>query len=207
MFRFLEESVAKRYAFCVLLLLFSLTSLTFAQTANTSLRGSIKDPSGAVVPGATITLTDNTSGKVLQTTSNASGDYQFNQIPPAKYNIKVSANGFGDQQKFAELLVNQPATIDFAMTVQASTEVINVTAATQTLNTTDASLGNASEQRHDSGAAEPDAQRARSALAAARRALFPEPGQWKRHRHERQPQRRRERRPVRSGQHHAGWRR
>lgn len=135
--------MAKRYAICVLLFLFSLTSLTIAQTATTSLRGSIKDPSGAVVPGAKITLTDNTSGKVLETTSGAGGDYQFNQIPPAKYNIKVSATGFGDQQKFAELLVNQPATIDFAMAVQASTEVINVTAEAQTLNTTDASLGSA----------------------------------------------------------------
>jgi hypothetical protein len=122
---------------------FSLTAITFGQVATTSLRGSIKDPSGAVVPGATITLTDNTTGTVLQATSSANGDYQFNQIPPAKYTIKVSASGFGDQQKFAELLVNQPATVDFAMTVQASTEVINVSAEAQTLNTTDASLGNA----------------------------------------------------------------
>jgi hypothetical protein len=143
MLYFLEESVTKRHALCVLALLFSLNSLTFAQTANTSLRGSIKDPSGAVVPGATVTLTDNTTGTVLQATSNAGGDYQFNQIPPAKYNIKVSAPGFGEQTKAAELLVNQPATIDFSMTVQASTEVVNVSATTQTLNTTDASLGNA----------------------------------------------------------------
>lgn len=133
----------KRYSFCVLLLLFSLTAIASGQTANTSLRGSIKDPSGAVVPGAKITLTDNASGKLFEATSNSSGDYQFNQIPPAKYNIKVSASGFGDQQKFAELLVNQPATIDFALTVQASSEIVNVTAAAQTLNTSDASLGNA----------------------------------------------------------------
>jgi hypothetical protein len=140
---FLEESVAKRYAFCVLLFLFSLTSITFAQNANTSLRGTIKDPSGAVVPSATITLTDNATGKILQATSNASGDYAFNQISPANYNIKVSAIGFGDQTKSAELLVNQPATIDFALTMQASTEVVNVSAEAQTLNTSDASLGNA----------------------------------------------------------------
>jgi hypothetical protein len=134
--------VAKRYALCVLLLLFSLTSITFAQNANTSLRGSIKDPSGAVVPSATITLTNNATGAVLKATSNAGGDYQFNQVPPATYNIKVSAPGFGDQTKTAELLVNQPATIDFAVSVQASTEVVNVSAEAQSLNTSDASLGN-----------------------------------------------------------------
>ncbi len=142
MFCFLEEPVAKRYAFCVLLFLFSLTSTIYSQTASTSLRGSIKDPSGAVVPGAAVTLTDSTTGTVLQATSNAAGEYQFNQIPPAKYNIKVSASGFGDQTKTAELLVNQPASIDFTMSVQASTEVINVSAEAQSLNTSDASLGN-----------------------------------------------------------------
>ncbi|QNI32349.1 TonB-dependent receptor [Alloacidobacterium dinghuense] len=134
--------MTKRHAFCVLLLVLSLTSLTFAQTATTSLRGTIKDPSGAVVPGARITLTDNSTGKLLQTTSTSGGDYQFNQIPPATYTIKVSVTGFGDQSKVAELLVNQPATVDFALSVQASAEVINVTAEAQTLNTTDATLGN-----------------------------------------------------------------
>jgi hypothetical protein len=135
--------VTRRYAYCVLLLLLSLAPSVLAQNATTSLRGSVKDPSGAVVPGATVTLTDNATGKVLQTTSNSGGDYQFNQVPPAKYAIKVSAAGFADQSKIAELLVNQPATIDFALSVQASSEVVNVSAEAQTLNTTDATLGNA----------------------------------------------------------------
>ena len=142
MLYFLEESVTKRCALCVLLFLLSLTSSLLAQNATTSVRGSIKDPSGAVVPGATVTLLDSSTGKVLQTTSNNSGEYQFNQIPPAKYTIKVSAPGFADQSKVAEFLVNQPATVDFAVTVQASAEIVNVTAEAQTLNTTDATLGN-----------------------------------------------------------------
>ena len=115
----------------------------FSQNATTSLRGVIKDPSGAVVPGAKITLIDNATGRTLAATSGASGEYTFQQIPPAKYNITVTAPGFGNQTKSAELLVNQPATIDFTMTVQASQEVVNVSAEAQTLNTSDASLGNA----------------------------------------------------------------
>src|SRR5579885_3732953 len=96
-----------------------------------------------MVPGASISLIDNTTGKMLQTTSTSGGDYQFNQIPPAKYTIKVSAPGFGDQTKVAELLVNQPATVDFALSVQASSEVVNLSAEAQTINTVDATLGNA----------------------------------------------------------------
>ncbi|HTZ90583.1 MAG TPA: carboxypeptidase regulatory-like domain-containing protein [Alloacidobacterium sp.] len=135
--------MTKRHAsLAVLLLALCVISPLSAQIATTSLRGTVKDPSGAVVPGASVSLTDNTTGKVLQTTSNNGGDYQFNQIPPAKYTIKVSATGFSDQSKVAELLVNQPATVDFTLSVQASAEVVNVSAEAQTLNTTDATLGN-----------------------------------------------------------------
>ncbi|MFP5229129.1 MAG: carboxypeptidase regulatory-like domain-containing protein [Acidobacteriota bacterium] len=113
-----------------------------AQIATTSLRGIVRDPSGAVVPGATVTLTNMATGQVLSTTSAAGGDYSFPQIAPARYTIALHATGFGDQKKTAELLVNQPATIDFTMTLQAVSQVVNVSAEAQTLNTTDASLGN-----------------------------------------------------------------
>ncbi len=124
----------------VLLCTLSVT-LAFGQTASTSLRGTIKDPSGALVPGATITLTDNTTGKELSTTSGADGLYAFPQIPPAKYTISAVSAGFGSQKKTAELLVNQPATIDFALSVQTSSVTVDVSATAQTLNFTDASMG------------------------------------------------------------------
>ncbi|HTD97286.1 MAG TPA: TonB-dependent receptor, partial [Edaphobacter sp.] len=73
------------------------------------------------------------------------GEYQLSQISPAKYAISVTASGFGSQAKEAELLVNQPATINFVLSLQSNTEVINVTAAAQTLNVTDASLGNSTD--------------------------------------------------------------
>jgi hypothetical protein len=113
----------------------------FSQTATTSLRGTIKDPSEALVPGAKITITDNSNGQVLTTTANSAGLYAFPQIPPAKYTITASAPGFGTQIKTAELLVNQPATIDFALTVHTETVTVDVSATAQTLNTTDATLG------------------------------------------------------------------
>ncbi len=129
-----------------LLFLISVLSLTLtpplhAQNATTSLRGVVKDPSGAVVPGATITLLNGGTGQSLTATSKGGGEYQLQQIPPAKYTLTVDAPGFGTQTKTAELLVNQPATIDFTMTLQSNNVVVNVSAAAQTLNTTDASLG------------------------------------------------------------------
>ncbi|HVC47235.1 MAG TPA: TonB-dependent receptor [Terracidiphilus sp.] len=125
----------------VLLCTLSTVTLAFGQLATTSLRGVIKDQTAALVPGATVTLTDRATGKVISTTSNSAGLYVFPQIAPSNYAIKVSAAGFSVQTKTAELLVNQPATIDFAMSVRANAVTVDVSAAAQTLNTTDASLG------------------------------------------------------------------
>ena len=122
------------------------TSLSLSsQTATTSLRGTIKDPSGALVAGANVTLTNNATGQSSTSTTNTAGQYVFPQIPPAKYIITATAAGFGDQRKTAELLVNQPATIDFFLSVQTNTVTVDVSAETQTLNITDASLGNAAD--------------------------------------------------------------
>ncbi len=124
----------------LLCILFS-CSVAFGQSATTSLRGIVKDPSGALVPNATITIQNQSIDKTITATSNGAGIYQFAQIPPAHYLITVTANGFGSQSKTAELLVDQPATIDFILSVQASAVTVDVSSTAQTLNTTDATLG------------------------------------------------------------------
>ena len=134
----MKKSIAGWILLCIL----STVSLSFAQIATTSLRGTIKDPSGALVPGAKVTITDRATAKAISVVADNAGQYNFAQIPPSRYDITVTANGFGSQTKSAELLVNQPATIDFALSVQASTVTVDVSAEAQTLNTTDASLGN-----------------------------------------------------------------
>jgi hypothetical protein len=128
-------------AVAVFVFLLSLPLTTLAQIATTSLRGVVKDPSGAVVPNAQITLTNAANGQVQSVASNAAGEYSFTQLTPSHYTISVTAAGFGEQKKAAELIVDQPATIDFTMTLKSLAEVVNVSAAAQTLNTTDASLG------------------------------------------------------------------
>ncbi len=120
----------------------ALAATGLAQNATTSLRGVVRDPSGAVVANATIELNNAADGQKRNSGSKARGEYQLPQIPPATYDITVSAPGFGSQTKRAELLVNQPATVDFTLSLQSSNEVVNVSVEAQTLNTTDASIGN-----------------------------------------------------------------
>ena len=129
----------------ILLCILSTATPLLSQIATTSLRGTIKDPSGALVPGAKVTITDSANGKSSSAVADSSGAYSFAQITPSKYTIVVTAAGFGNQTKSAELLVNQPATIDFVLSVEASTVTVDVSAIAQTLNTSDASLGNSAD--------------------------------------------------------------
>jgi hypothetical protein len=131
---------SRGWIFCCILFAATLAS---AQTATTSLRGVVKDPSGALVPGAKITLVSKANGGTLSTSSTNAGFYVFPQIQPAQYVITVLASGFSDQTKTAELLVNLPATIDFTLSIKAESVKVDVSSAVETFNLTDGTIGNA----------------------------------------------------------------
>jgi hypothetical protein len=115
----------------------------FSQTATTSLRGVIKDPSGALVPGASVTLVDKATDSTYHAVTNAAGFYVFPVVAPAHYQITIASTGFATQTRTAELLVDQPATIDFALSVSANSVTVDVSSSTEALNMTDATMGNA----------------------------------------------------------------
>ncbi len=117
--------------------------LLWSQSMVTSLRGAVADPSGALVPSAQVLMEDNATGLHRSSNTDAKGQYQFQQILPGTYKITVSASGFATQSKIAELLVSLPATINFVLTVKSSESTVEVSAIAQTVNLTDATLGNA----------------------------------------------------------------
>jgi hypothetical protein len=112
------------------------------QASLTSLRGAVTDPSGAVIPGATVSIVNKATSVTLTQIAGGSGEYQFQQIPPGTYVITANGSGFSPQSKQADLLVNQPATINFKLTIQSATVVVDVSSEADTLNRTDASIGN-----------------------------------------------------------------
>ncbi len=127
------------------LLLFSVILLcsvrSLSQTAVTSLHGAVVDPGGAATPQAEITLTNRDSGFTQTRRSNAEGEYSFQQIPPGKYTVTVSAVGFAPQVRQVELLVNQTGRLDINLAIQATSTSVEVSAQTVTLNTSDATIG------------------------------------------------------------------
>jgi len=123
------------------------TTLAHAQTSSTSLRGTITDPTGSVVSGATIVLQSTESNSKRTTQSGIQGDYQFLFLPPGTYSLRVTAPGFeGYEQTGLELLVNTPATTNVRLKLGRATEVVSVTSEAPVLNTVDASLGNSFDE-------------------------------------------------------------
>jgi hypothetical protein len=131
-----------RQSFASLFFVIGCCGMAWSQASFTSLRGTITDPSGALVPGAAVTIENKSTSLKSSQTANGSGEYQFQQIPPGTYLVTANGSGFSPQSKQADLLVNQPATINFKLTVQASATTVDVSSEAETLNTTDASIGN-----------------------------------------------------------------
>src|SRR6202171_3168799 len=113
-----------------------------AQSA-TSLRGVITDPSGGVIPDATVSIVNGDNGFLRRNVSDASGEYKFLQIAPGTYKVTAEKEGFATMTRSdVKLLVNTPTTLEWAMAVSATGEVVNVASEVSQVNTTDASMGN-----------------------------------------------------------------
>lgn len=118
--------------------------LAFGQTT-TSLTGLVTDPTGAVVPSASIELNNLDNGSKREVTSDSNGAYSVPQLAPGNYRIIAKKSGFSDVSiQGVRLLVNTPATINLTFEKIGSTAtIVEVAANAVQVNTTDATLGNA----------------------------------------------------------------
>src|SRR5882724_9164651 len=87
------------------------TTLVFAmsaaaQTSSSSLAGTVADATNSVIPGPTVTVTNETSGESRQTKSSASGDFVFSALTPGMYTVKVEAPGLRTLERKGNVLVS-----------------------------------------------------------------------------------------------------
>jgi Carboxypeptidase regulatory-like domain len=117
--------------------------LLFAQSTNTGIvAGTVTDPSGALVSDAMVTLTDVSTGSSRTASTNSAGHYIFVNVPPGKYNTTFSKQGFSTTKASLDVQVGQTTTFDMALQVGGSSVVVEVTAATNELQTMNATIGN-----------------------------------------------------------------
>lgn len=113
---------------CALLILPTL-GMAQAQVASGDVKGTVFDPSGAVVPGAQVTIFDAHTGFSRTMTTDSSGFYHFLLLPPTSYEVRVEAAGFGTQKtKEFNVTVGQALILDFRLTPSTvATEVVVTT--------------------------------------------------------------------------------
>src|SRR5258708_6211569 len=113
----------------------------FAQTAG-QVTGLVTDPSGSVVVGATVTITNSQTNVARTTTTNSAGNYTFPALQPGVYYVKAELLGFRSEiRERVELQVEQIARIDFRLQVGAVTETVEVSGGAPLLTTESATVG------------------------------------------------------------------
>jgi len=116
-------------------------SAAFAQSDLGSISGFVKDPSGAVVPKAQVTVKSEATGTERRTSTNEAGYYTVTNIPAGLYTVSAEAPGFKKIDSLHNKLDPSGAlAVDVALTVGAATEVIEVSASAQVLQTETASV-------------------------------------------------------------------
>jgi hypothetical protein len=128
---------------CATGLLFLAAAPGFGQASfEAQLRGTVTDPAGAVVPEATVILTNTATGIHATGETNVAGVYTFNLLRPGTYNLRVEASGFAPfESKGLVLAVSQQAALNVALTVGSLSSEITVTAAMPLLDSGSANIG------------------------------------------------------------------
>src|SRR5262252_1125198 len=102
--------------------------------------GTITDPSGAVVPDATVTLKSNDTGATQTRTTNAQGAYRFSLLAPGTYTVSVTASGFQATQKQVTVTVGQAANANLQMGLGSASQTVEVSASAGIVQTENADV-------------------------------------------------------------------
>jgi Carboxypeptidase regulatory-like domain/TonB dependent receptor len=126
--------------------------LVSAQIDTGSVVGIVSDPSGAAIPSATVTLSNEASGVSRSVTTNGDGEYQFAAVIPGTYSVQATAQNFESAiSTHVEVDVQSRPAINFTLKVGTSSQVVEVSSITPVLQTETADVGGVvqSEQIND----------------------------------------------------------
>jgi hypothetical protein len=116
----------KRFTCCVMLLLL-LPFSSFAQTDSARIQGTVTDVSEALLPGASITVTNLGTNRVVSAQTNDEGNYTIAALPPGRYKIDVKLANFKSVTQEITLEISQIAALNFKLEPGGVTEVVSVT--------------------------------------------------------------------------------
>ena len=139
-----KESIARLIFIVSLVFLLAVAGAQglYAQGITGSITGTVTDPSGASVGGATVTILQLGTNAVRTAMTSETGSYTVTQLAPGRYNVKVAKSGFASSQESNVLLaIDQVTKIDIQLNVGADQQTVNVTAESSVIQTETSSVG------------------------------------------------------------------
>ena len=130
-------------AFCctAMLLLFT-TGAAWSQAGRGSIDGTVTDPSGAVVRGATVTLSNHATGLTQHAVTTAAGQYAFVSLNPGQYQVSASQKGFETtSENNVAVTLDQVTLVNIALTIGAASEVVNVNESVDLVEPSNSTVG------------------------------------------------------------------
>ena len=130
-------------------LTFLVHTRAYCKVYSGSITGLATDPTGALVPAATVTLTDENKGFTFSGASGSDGRYVLRNLPPGNYKLSASAPGMQTYTQAGIILtVGQNAEADVHFVLQSTTQTVEVMAAVSLVQTQDASTGQLVNQNY-----------------------------------------------------------
>ena len=122
--------------------LLAAAAMASAQAGRGGVSGLVADPTGAVIPGASVTASDTATGAKLSTVTTGAGLYDFVSLSPGTYEISATAKGFDTViQKNVQVTVDQVTTINLTLKIGQVSEVVTVTETTSLVDTSNSTVG------------------------------------------------------------------
>ena len=143
MYRRNDNEALQRYLYgLVLAILFASPRMLLSQGYFGTVTGAVADPTGAAVPGVSLTLVDQQKGFTFHVISNKEGTYLFPSIPPGTYVLTAVMGGFAKVERTGVTVdVNANVTANLKLKVATATATVEVQAQSSTLQTEDATTG------------------------------------------------------------------
>src|SRR5579864_8238729 len=120
----------------LLLLIFVIvtSTMTLHAQGTGTISGTVTDESGAVIPNATVIVTNKATGAARNLTANTEGLYSAPSLPPGDYEVRVEIQGFRTLVRDAQVVAGGSTTVDMSMSLGTTQEVVTVEAATALIN-------------------------------------------------------------------------
>jgi len=126
-----EQPLRAIVRWCAAVLVLVILAVPAHAQYRTSIQGTVADPQGAVIPGATLTLTNKSTNETVVRTSNGEGIFNFNALPADHFTLVVERQGF--EKKVLDdlqLIPEQPNSLTVQLEIGAATQTVTVNAST-----------------------------------------------------------------------------